>query len=76
MEITEIASQARDARLVLFFLQDLLDFSVTIQLSGRTTTSTCQRIGRSLLLCRLDEPKLDQPKPTLVGPELDQQRLS
>ena len=35
---------------------------------------TRQRIGRSLLR-RLDEPKLDQPKPTLVGPELDQQQL-
>ena len=43
-------------------------------ITGRTTTFTRQRIGRSLLR-RLDEPKLDHPKPTLVGPELDQQQL-
>ena len=40
-------------------------------ITGRAITSTRQRVRRSLLLRRLAEPKLGQPKPTLVGPELD-----
>ena len=41
-------------------------------ITGRTIICTGQRVRRLLLLRHLDEPKLDQPKPTLVGPELVQ----
>ena len=43
-------------------------------ITGRTTTFTRHCIGRSLLR-RFDEPKLAQPKPTSVGPELGQQQM-
>ena len=68
----------RDTLVGPIFSASLLGFTVTTtiqqSITGRTTTSTRQRMGRLLLLHRLHEPKLDQPKPTLVDPELNQQQ--